>query len=150
MSILGLFSVYFVIFKQTLQFVQQTCEKCYVYGAEIRTHDHWRRVSSHNHLTRAPVVVLQSITCGMNEKVMLYCSQENMAVLYIFIKDPYYTLIMSDEKMSPIFFVANAAGLLGLCIGPSIVTFFEVFYHCFDYCFTKKRGRRRVNSDVMT
>jgi hypothetical protein len=33
------------------------------------------------------------------------------AVLYIFIKDPYYTLIESDEKMSTIFFVANAAGL---------------------------------------
>jgi hypothetical protein len=78
-------------------------------------------------------------------KFLYTYSEENLAVLYIFIKDPYFTLINADEKMSTIFFVANAAGLLGLCIGPSIVTFFEVFYHCFDYCFT--RYRRKVTAE---
>jgi hypothetical protein len=34
--------------------------------------------------------------------------------------------ISADEKMSTIFFIANAAGLLGLVIGPSLVSFFEV------------------------
>ena len=42
-ALLGLFFIYFRLFKQTLQFLQQICvEKCYVhpvYGAGIRTHD---------------------------------------------------------------------------------------------------------------
>ena len=59
-------------------------------------------------------------------KFLFNYAQENLAVLNIFIKDPYYTSIESDEKMSLLFSIANAAGLLGLCIGPSIVTFFEV------------------------
>ena len=42
-AILGLFYVYFCIFKQTLQFLQQITEKNVypVYGAEIRTHNLW-------------------------------------------------------------------------------------------------------------
>ena len=42
-AIPGLFFIYFCLFKQTLQFLQQIyVEKCYVhpvYGAGIRTHD---------------------------------------------------------------------------------------------------------------
>ena len=38
----------------------------------------------------------------------------------------WFDQILADEKMSTIFFIANAAGLLGLVIGPSLVSFFEV------------------------
>jgi len=60
---------------------------------------------------------------------------ENFAVLYIFIKDPYYTLILKDESMSVISFIGNAGGLVGLCMGLSFVSVFEVFYHCLSFLF---------------
>ena len=44
-------------------------------------------------------------------------AEENFAVLYIFIKDPYYTLIKKDESMTVISFIGNAGGLVGLCMG---------------------------------
>ncbi len=62
---------------------------------------------------------------------------ENFAVLYIFIKDPYYTLILKDESMSIISFIGNAGGLVGLSMGLSFVSVFEVFYHCFTFWFAK-------------
>jgi hypothetical protein len=39
-------------------------------------------------------------------------AEENFAVLYIFIKDPYYTLIKKDEAMTTISFIGNAGGLV--------------------------------------
>jgi len=41
-----------------------------------------------------------------------------------------------DEKISVIQFIANAGGLLGLCMGVSFVGLFEVFYHIFNFWFT--------------
>jgi hypothetical protein len=60
-----------------------------------------------------------------------------LAVLYIFIKDPYYTLIKKDVSMTTISFIGNAGGLVGLCMGLSFVSNFEVFYHCFNFFFTR-------------
>ena len=64
-------------------------------------------------------------------------AEENLAVLYIFIKDPYYTLIKKDVSMTTISFIGNAGGLVGLCMGLSFVSIFEVFYHCFNFFMTK-------------
>ncbi len=35
--------------------------------------------------------------------------------------------------MSMISFVGNAGGLVGLCMGFSFVSFFEILYHAFGY-----------------
>jgi hypothetical protein len=48
---------------------------------------------------------------------MFSYAEDNFAVLYIFIKDPYYTLIKKDESMTVISFIGNAGGLVGLCMG---------------------------------
>ncbi len=65
---------------------------------------------------------------------MFNYARNNFAVLKVFIKDPYYTKIKKDEQMSFTAFVGNAGGLAGLCMGMSLVSIFEVFYHCTNVC----------------
>ena len=49
---------------------------------------------------------------------------------YFVLQDPVVTRIMRDEKIPIISFVANTGGLLGLCMGFSLVSVFEIMYHC--------------------
>ena len=56
-------------------------------------------------------------------------ARENVAILRIFIKDPYYTSITKDEKIPFLTFIGNTGGLLGLSIGLSAVSIFEMFFH---------------------
>ena len=49
---------------------------------------------------------------------------------FLFFKDPVVTRIMRDEKIPIISFVANTGGLLGLCMGFSLVSVFEIMFHC--------------------
>ena len=37
---------------------------------------------------------------------------------------------IKDEKITRISFLANAGGLLGLCMGFSVISVAEIFYHC--------------------
>ena len=69
-----------------------------------------------------------------------------------YLKDPVVTRIMRDEKIPIISFVANTGGLLGLCMGFSLVSVFEILFHC-GGAVRKELGRRqrqqksRQNSD---
>ena len=45
------------------------------------------------------------------------------------LQDPVVTRIKRDQKIPIIGFVANTGGLLGLCMGFSLVSAFEIFYH---------------------
>jgi hypothetical protein len=64
---------------------------------------------------------------------LLKYSRENLAMLRVLFKDPFYMLIKRDEQMSVISFLGNTGGLLGLCMGMSLVSIFEIVYHllCF-------------------
>ena len=62
-------------------------------------------------------------------------ARENLALVNIYIKPPVVTRIMKDERTPVIRFVANCGGILGLCMGCSIVTGFEVLYFIFNYLF---------------
>jgi amiloride-sensitive sodium channel len=64
---------------------------------------------------------------------LLEYSKENLAILRVLFKDPYYMLIKRDEQMSMLSFLGNTGGLLGLCMGMSLVSIFEIVYHllCF-------------------
>jgi hypothetical protein len=64
-------------------------------------------------------------------------AKENLLVLKMFIRDPYYTKISRDEGMSTLSFISTAAGLLGLCMGLSFVSVFEVGYHFFNFSFDR-------------
>jgi hypothetical protein len=56
-------------------------------------------------------------------------ARQNLALVNIYIKQPVVTRILRDQRIPMIWFVANCGGILGLCMGFSIVTVFEVF-HC--------------------
>ena len=56
-------------------------------------------------------------------------ARENLALVNIYIKPPVVTRIMKDERIPIIWFVANCGGILGLCMGFSIVTMFEVLHY---------------------
>jgi len=60
---------------------------------------------------------------------LLNYAKENLSVLNIYFRDPYYTKFVKDENIPVISFIGNAGGLLGLCLGMSFVSIFELFYH---------------------
>ena len=54
------------------------------------------------------------------------------------------TRIKRDQKIPIIGFVANTGGLLGLCMGFSLVSAFEIVYHCMmTLCWKSFRFMRR-------
>ena len=44
-------------------------------------------------------------------------------------RDPFYTQIARDVKTTRLQFLGTAGGLMGLCMGFSIVSIIELFYH---------------------
>ncbi len=62
---------------------------------------------------------------------------ENFAVLRVLICKPYFTLIMQDEEFSYINYIGNVGGLLGLSMGLSFISFFEVGYCLVNVFFRK-------------
>ena len=71
---------------------------------------------------------------------MLEYGKENLAFVRIFILSPYVTLIERDVAMTFINYIANTGGLLGLCLGFSFISAFEIFYWICICCrlFVKK------------
>ena len=63
-------------------------------------------------------------------------ARENLAIVNIYIKPPVVTRIIKDENIPVIQFVANCGGILGLCMGCSLVTGFEVLYFIFHALLT--------------
>ncbi len=66
--------------------------------------------------------------CSLEEDIFQY-AKHNLAVVNVYIKDPVVTRILRDQKIPVIAFVANTGGLLGLCMGFSLVSVFEIVYH---------------------
>ena len=56
-------------------------------------------------------------------------ARENLAKVHIYIQAPVVTKIVRDQRIPVIWFVANCGGILGLCMGFSIVTVFEVLHY---------------------
>jgi len=73
-------------------------------------------------------------------------AKNNFAILRVFIKDPYYTRIKCDEQIPLISFLGNAGGLVGLCLGFSVVSIFEIFYHFINFCSANMFKKRIVNA----
>ena len=81
--------------------------------------------------------ILRDQTANKVSQFLYRYAQDNFAVLKIFINYPFYTKIKNDEDMTILSFIANTGGLLGLCLGLSFVSIFEVIYFVFNYSFTK-------------
>ena len=57
-------------------------------------------------------------------------ASENLARVSIMIRNPYVTKIQRDTAITLTNYIANTGGLLGLCLGSSILSFIEIIYHC--------------------
>jgi hypothetical protein len=55
------------------------------------------------------------------EQVYRYC-KDNLALVNVYIKSPVVTKIKRDQKIPVIWFIANLGGILGLCLGFSVIT----------------------------
>ena len=64
-------------------------------------------------------------------------ASKNLALLKVFIKDPYYTLIKRDEESKIFAFLGNVGGTLGLCMGLNLVNIFELIYHLLNYLIVR-------------
>ena len=71
-------------------------------------------------------------------------TKENLAVVNIYIKDPAVTKIIRDEKISPISFIANVGGLMGLCMGFSLVSSWEIIFHFGHSLFKRCKAKKQV------
>ena len=88
----------------------------------------------------------------MEDAAILYAA-ENLALLKIFIKlvnfqimilllnsiklhsrDPFYTRIKIDQRITFAQFLGNVGGMLGLLTGLSVVSIVEIFYHLVITC----------------
>ena len=77
-------------------------------------------------------------------------------------KDSFATKIVRDEKVTVTSFVANVGGLLGLCMGFSLVSVVEILYfgikeklfgiirRIFATCTGKKRNANKENKSIGT
>ena len=85
----------------------------------------------------------------MNNFVHKY-AMENVAVIKLFVKDPYYTNNKRDKAITITTFIGNAGGLMGLCLGLSFISLFEVVYHflfaCLRTIFSSGSNNQKQNS----
>lgn len=58
-------------------------------------------------------------------------AKENLLWLNVYVKDSFAKRIIRDESMTRTSFVANVGGLLGLCMGFSMVSIAEILYFLF-------------------
>ena len=85
--------------------------------------------------------------CPVVEAILDY-AKDNLVMFNIFIKDPYAKRFMKDEKITKTAYIANSGGLLGLCMGFSLVSAAEILYHCLFGLFSPICGRGKKNTKV--
>ena len=68
-------------------------------------------------------------------------------LLTIIIKDSYVKKFIKDEKITRISFLANAGGLLGLCMGFSVISVAEIVYHIAFSIFTSLKSHQKCASE---
>ena len=64
--------------------------------------------------------------------------RENLALVHVMIQSPYITKIKRDVSITFTNYMANTGGLLGLCIGFSFISAFEILF-CFCSCCMKPK-----------
>lgn len=73
-------------------------------------------------------ICAEKVSGNLSDQVYQY-AKDNLVLFNTFIKDPYVKKFLRDEKITWISYIANAGGLLGLCMGFSLVSGAEIVYH---------------------
>lgn len=69
-----------------------------------------------------------SVNAEIKELLFMY-AKDNVAKVSLFFNEPVIKKEIRDIKLSRVMFMANVGGILGLAMGASIITLFEVLYH---------------------
>jgi hypothetical protein len=73
----------------------------------------------------------QPIPAFLNEKLqkeVFNYARQNLAKVTIYIKDPYVSKYVTEEKITEIAFVGTVGGVLGLFMGFSFISAVEIIY----------------------
>ena len=74
-------------------------------------------------------------------------ARENIAKVYIYLREPFVKEIIREEKITLIQFIGSTGGLLGLFLGFSVVSLIEIFYMIFLW-FANKVTQRSSSVNV--
>jgi len=77
---------------------------------------------------------------NLQEAVARY-AEDNLLVVRVFLKDPYYQKMVRDRTMSGNSFFGSAGGWLGLCCGLSVISMLEIGYHGILFIIAICKGR---------
>ena len=81
-------------------------------------------------------------------KEMYLYGRENLAMVHVLIQSPYVTKMKRDVAMTFTNYIANTGGLLGLCLGFSLITGFELVFWCCCCCREFKSLKNKVHPTV--
>ena len=77
-------------------------------------------------------------------------AKENVAKIYVYLKDPYVKRIIREEKVTMITFVGSVGGLLGLFLGFSFISVIEILYMSFLALVNKMTNQTRDFKNTST
>jgi len=77
-----------------------------------------------NNLTYTPPLYHKKL-----EKAVTDYTRQNLAVVKVYMQDPYYTQMQRAEVQTGTAFMGAAGGWLGLCCGLSFISLLEIAYH---------------------
>jgi len=77
---------------------------------------------------------------NLEDAVVRY-AEDNLLVVRVFLKDPYYQKMTRDRTMSGNSFLGAAGGWLGLCCGLSFISMLEIGYHFILFVIAICKGR---------
>jgi len=83
---------------------------------------------------------VKAVEDELAEAVVRY-AEDNLLVVRVFLKDPYYQKMTRDRTMSGNSFLGAAGGWLGLCCGLSFISMLEIGYHFILFVIAICKGR---------
>ena len=110
----------------------------------------WWLLNLFNFRWRRERIFNKTLALEIESEIYNY-AKSNLAIINIFIKEPYSKRFRKTEKMSRIAYIASSGGLLGLCMGFSFVSLAEILYHCFicvSIFFKKSSKSTHVMKDL--
>ena len=66
--------------------------------------------------------------------------RDNLALVHVVIQSPYVTKIKRDIEMTFTSYIANTGGIIGLCLGFSFISGFELIFWCCCCCRGLKKN----------
>ena len=64
-------------------------------------------------------------------------AKENIAFVKIYLREPFAEVLKVSVKTTVLDYIANIGGLMGVCMGFSLVTLAEILYHVIDGIWAK-------------